>query len=531
MEEWRPPNEKYPPPKVGEPALFRAARVGDHDAIRKLVGEGADVNGVFDIGLDPGAMPGMATPLMVAAGSGDGATVETVKLLLSLGADARKTTGFGTAAGFACQGLGWNYRPGGDVSRLRVLLEAGSPLALNDRKAARSVGEAAGSGDVDRLAVLIAGGAPVNAVFDRESAAQEQLHATSECQLGAGCSFSAMADAAGLDDEMRKGVADLMRQMQGKMAAAPYSFEIPLMGAAGSGSAACVRLLLDAGAEIGAVDNMGHTAIFYSGSAEAVRELARAGIDVRRRDGYGDDALQHLLSEMGDDAEQRRRLSEVCAALIDAGVELVVPPDARHRLYYAASIENRHAVRWLLEAGHGIAPRAGGATALHAICWHWDYGDARDECTREIVRMLLDAGISPNARDEGGNTPLHEAMAGDGTNLVAAAELLAVGADVNAQNEDGQTPLVYLYESAYDYERVVPFLLEHGANPLIANKRGKNAIDIARQMARGENPDWRTEQWSEKGGPPCGWKTAAEPGDEEFRMLELMERAAERFKN
>jgi ankyrin repeat protein len=62
----------------------------------------------------------MATPLMVAAGSGYGATVETLRLLLDLGADPWLNFGAGTAARFAVEGLTWGYEPGGDAERLEA---------------------------------------------------------------------------------------------------------------------------------------------------------------------------------------------------------------------------------------------------------------------------------------------------------------------------------------------------------------------------------------------------------------------------
>lgn len=103
------PNKEYLPPKRGEPELHRAARVGDHKSIQNLIRSGADINAVFDIQLDPGARECPATPLMVAAGSGDGANVETVRLLLEAKADPKIRLNCMTAADFAARGLGWNY--------------------------------------------------------------------------------------------------------------------------------------------------------------------------------------------------------------------------------------------------------------------------------------------------------------------------------------------------------------------------------------------------------------------------------------
>ncbi|HRP63995.1 MAG TPA: ankyrin repeat domain-containing protein [Phycisphaerales bacterium] len=218
--------------------------------------------------------------------------------------------------------------------------------------------------------------------------------------------------------------------------------------------------------------------------------------------------------------------------MLDAGIPLVQSGGVfnNSRLYHAAFTQNRHAVEWLLNQSHPVDPH-NGVTALHAICWQSDYSDGRNENTRSIVRLLLTAGIRPNARRESdGNTPLHECMGGDGSNLAAAEELLAAGADINAVNNDGLTPLHLHYELLFDYERVVPFMLKHGANPLIRDKHGQTVIDAAERMIAGENPRWREELCADDGGPPCGWKEPAHPDDAEYRMLALLKQAADRFR-
>jgi len=99
-------NPQYLPPKKDEPALHCAARLGDHERIRQLVNEGSDINGLFDMALDPGGRSAFATPLMVAAGSGYGASVETMRLLLGLGANPLLKFEWGSVARFAAGGLG-----------------------------------------------------------------------------------------------------------------------------------------------------------------------------------------------------------------------------------------------------------------------------------------------------------------------------------------------------------------------------------------------------------------------------------------
>lgn len=406
--------------------------------------------------------------------------------------------------------------------------------------------EAAYRGDAERVRELIGAGEPVDPDFD-SAAARER--AGRVFGPGGTCEEQVAAMLAGLADDhpLKKAMAiepsamaesrvAFTRQfnegMVERMASGAASWEIPLFVAAQSGSGECVRLLIAAGARVSRLDSSGHTALFHAGSPAVVRELMAAGVDPMVADEYHRDALREHLERLGDDGAENERVTAVCAALLEAGVPLVRSVrEGAGRLYEAAFVENPHAVRFLLRAGHPpLDCDSVRASALHAICWHWDHGDERDAATRDIVRQLLAAGISPHLCDARGNTPLHEAVAGDGVNLVAAEELLAAGADINAQNGGGDTPLVYHYENSFEYGKAVPFLIERGANPLIANARGRNAIDVARRMIQGKNPDWREGLRRDDGGELCGWKGPAAPGDGEYELLALLERAAERIR-
>lgn len=105
MDGGTPPDASGPRFQSEEPPLHRAARLGDHDAIRELVVSGIPVDELFNIRLDRGARSQLATPLMVAAGSSDGATVATVALLLELGASIEPGPSGMSALSFACEGL------------------------------------------------------------------------------------------------------------------------------------------------------------------------------------------------------------------------------------------------------------------------------------------------------------------------------------------------------------------------------------------------------------------------------------------
>ncbi|MEW6336906.1 MAG: ankyrin repeat domain-containing protein, partial [Acidobacteriota bacterium] len=82
-------------------------------------------------------------------------------------------------------------------------------------------------------------------------------------------------------------------------------------------------------------------------------------------------------------------------------------------------------------------------TVLHAAAAHRD-----PETALEMVRLLLDRGARPNARQHGGWTPLHQAAAHGSSEMARA--LLDHGADPNAAADDGSTPATVAARGGHD---------------------------------------------------------------------------------
>ncbi len=98
-----------------------------------------------------------------------------------------------------------------------------------------------------------------------------------------------------------------------------------------------------------------------------------------------------------------------------------------------------------------------------------------------IASMLLNHGANANSCNGNLNTPLFFTY-----NIDVAQLLLDYGADVNHRNDNGDTPLHRLVK--HKSNSLVKLLLNYHANPLLNNKQGRTAIDIAKyHEAKREN--------------------------------------------
>ncbi len=142
-------------------------------------------------------------------------------------------------------------------------------------------------------------------------------------------------------------------------------------------------------------------------------------------------------------------------------------------LIYAAESGNPEMVREILSYHPSLEMKdQSGKTAMFAA---GDYRSSdKDGARVECVRLLAHAGANVNARDKGGNTPLHEIYLTD-----VEAELLKLGADVNARNNDSETPIFTTVD-----DNAIALFIEHGADLTIRNKEGKTVVEAAREKGR-----------------------------------------------
>src|SRR5882724_101730 len=361
-------NPHYLPPKQDEPPLHRAARLGDLESIRRLVNEGRDINLPFDIRLDPDGRMALATPLMVAAGSGDGASLETMRLLLELGANSLLRFGWGSIARFAAGGLGWNYLPGGDGARLRLCLDLGCDANETDKRGVTLRADATATGDVDRVKVLLEAGAKPNAA--------DTVVPTSFPEL----------PGSPFDDN------------------APVSFRIPLHNAVEVDAIEIVRLLIAAGADVHAVDRAGRTALFSARSPGVARVLIDAGLDIEAQDCLGWTPLVAAINDGSIDGVK---------ALLSVGANVNATHDRGFTVFMSAVSSSERSLDImdvLLEAGaNPSAVSELGWNAFHAAIDVNGPDANTEESVRSTFAFLAKLGVDINHKDNHGVSPLDRA--------------------------------------------------------------------------------------------------------------------------
>jgi ankyrin repeat protein len=108
------------------------------------------------------------------------------------------------------------------------------------------------------------------------------------------------------------------------------------------------------------------------------------------------------------------------------------------------------------------------------------------------VKTLIAAGADVNAAAKNGLRvqALHAAVAGRNLEIVKA--VLDAGADPNAQQQAGFRPM---HEAGTNANRkLAELLLSRGADPTLTSDDGKSAIDLAREKGQGEFADWLASQ-------------------------------------
>jgi ankyrin repeat protein len=258
--------------------------------------------------------------------------------------------------------------------------------------------------------------------------------------------------------------------------------QTPLMLASAFGSLEAVRELLAAGADARAASTSGATALHLAvTSLDKTRALLAAGADVNAVTQLGRSPLLVASSGHGMSDVVRMLLSK--GAKADAGDLTGITP-----LIAALSVDDRQTARLLLDAGadvHSVARIGIAATPLLAAAYRGNADAIRTLLARKVdvsIRSADDNGRVKNGLILSGRvTALHAAVSSG--ELEAVRLLLDAGADPDARDVRGMTPLVWGVSTDRPSVEIIKLLLARRANPAIKTEAGEDATDWARKFS------------------------------------------------
>ncbi len=198
-----------------------------------------------------------------------------------------------------------------------------------------------------------------------------------------------------------------------------------------------VSLLIAAGADVDFIDMSQHVLCSSMQDIGLMQMLLRAGANVNWRDEEGNTLIHYAVS---------KKHHAAIKVLVDAGVDVNAKNDDGFTALQDSLIyhENKDVFNALIETGADINVNwfgEGGNTLIHYAVWKKHH---------TAIKVLVDAGVDINAKNDNGFTALQHSLAYHENKDVFNA-LIETGADVNVRDNDGHSILYNAINGFIDY--------------------------------------------------------------------------------
>jgi uncharacterized protein len=439
----------------GNTALVDAVKNQDAEAVRTLLQQHVDVNG---------AEPDGTTALHWAAHWGD---INTVDALLKAGANVTALNRYGATP------LSEAVRIGSE-ELVNKLLEAGAdPNTLVTAQAETALMKASRDGNLGAVKALLAHNAEVNA--------KENFRGQTAIMWAAAeghADIVSLLASHGADLDLRSYDRDTKApKMEAGTPSAPIARGglTALLFAARQGQMDVVKTLLDAKANINAVDSDGNNALvlaILNSHYDLAEMLLDRGADVNIAAKNGRTALYSAVEMHDVDWSPRPARKETDKTTSMDVIKALVD----HKANVNAQLSAPAPIQKLAQ---DMGDRSMGAGTT-------PFTRAARSADVELMHYLLDHGADPKLVGKDNQTALMVA-AGEGWNdhikgtdaeaLEAVKLCVSLGIDVNAATDKGETALHGAAHRGVD--SIAKYLIEKGANPNVRNKKGFTPLDLA----------------------------------------------------
>ena len=442
-------------------SLLESLRAGDQQAALAFITEGADVNTAESNG---------TTPLHYAVYNGDLVLVET---LIKAGANVNVLNNYGSSPVAEAAILG-------DAAIMAALLAAGADPESPNTDGQTALMVVARSSNLDTAQLLLDAGTDVNAT--------EQWRGQNAVIWAAGQSQPEMLDLllkAGGNANSRSILNERERQISNerRFQWRPAGGLTALMYAAREGCLDCVRLLLDAGADIDQGDAENVTpllAAIINMHFDTAKLLVERGANINKWSLRGENPMYSAVDvntvphggypdrPSNDTTTSLQMIEILLAAGANPNLQLKLQPTYRH-----------------IKDDRGADPMLGiGATPLLRAAKAFDI---------PAMELLLKHGAHPNLPNRNGTTPTMAAAGLGSTNIdtrgdyatplaglmsqQALVVMLANGGEVNGPDNAGRTALHGA--AGWGWNEAVAYLIEQGADIKAADSSGLTPLDAA----------------------------------------------------